>query len=83
MVWYWFCIIEVNCIVLTQGVFYECAWDKVGVRHYYHKLCALLLNGAALCPHCGASEGSHEVQLEMKLSRKPVIYLKQHQERKE
>ncbi|KAK3894607.1 hypothetical protein Pcinc_001655 [Petrolisthes cinctipes] len=67
----------------TQGVFYECAWDQVGVRHYYHKLCALLLNGAALCPHCGAGEGSREVHLEMKLSRKPVIYLKQHQERKE
>ncbi|XP_045581767.2 uncharacterized protein G9a isoform X3 [Procambarus clarkii] len=67
----------------TQGVFYECSWDKSGLRHYYHKLCGLMLAGATLCPHCGAEEPPKEVQLELKLNRKPVVYLKQHQERKE
>ncbi|XP_045102813.1 histone-lysine N-methyltransferase EHMT1-like isoform X2 [Portunus trituberculatus] len=67
----------------TQGVFYECSWDKGRLRHYYHKLCSLVLNGANLCPHCGSSETPQEVQLELTLARKPVVYLKQHQERKE
>ncbi|XP_063874460.1 histone-lysine N-methyltransferase EHMT1-like isoform X2 [Scylla paramamosain] len=67
----------------TQGVFYECSWDKGRLRHYYHKLCSLVLNGTNLCPHCGSSETPQEVQLELTLARKPVVYLKQHQERKE
>lgn len=67
----------------TQGIFYECSWDKAGSRHYYHKLCGLILAGTTLCPHCGSEESPKEVQLELKLNRKPVVYLKQHQERKE
>ncbi|XP_050737194.1 histone-lysine N-methyltransferase EHMT2-like isoform X3 [Eriocheir sinensis] len=67
----------------TQGVFYECSWDKGGLRHYYHKLCCLVLNGTTLCPHCGSSDSPQEVQLELMLTRKPVVYLQQHQERKE
>ncbi|XP_064099740.1 dentin sialophosphoprotein-like isoform X2 [Macrobrachium nipponense] len=67
----------------TQGVFNECRWDKNGVRHYYHKLCALVLAKSTLCPHCGSDQPPTEVQLELKMNRKPVIYLKQQQERKE
>ncbi|KAK7079725.1 Histone-lysine N-methyltransferase ehmt1, partial [Halocaridina rubra] len=67
----------------TQGIFYECSWDQNGTRHYYHKLCALLLGKSSLCPHCGTDQGPREVRLELKMSRKPVIYLKQQQERKE
>ncbi|XP_047502788.1 histone-lysine N-methyltransferase EHMT2-like [Penaeus chinensis] len=67
----------------AQGVFYECSWDKQGTRHYYHKLCGLVLSDLVLCPHCGTEEPPKEVRLELKLNRKPVIYLKQHQERKE
>ncbi|XP_069938881.1 uncharacterized protein G9a isoform X3 [Cherax quadricarinatus] len=67
----------------TQGVFYECSWDKSGLYHYYHKLCGLMLAGATLCPHCGSEGPPREVQLDLKLNRKPVVYLKQHQERKE
>lgn len=67
----------------TQGVFNECRWDKNGVRHYYHKLCSLVLAKSTLCPHCGSDQPPTEVQLELKMNRKPVIYLKQQQERKE
>ncbi|XP_068231121.1 uncharacterized protein G9a isoform X2 [Palaemon carinicauda] len=67
----------------TQGVFNECRWDKNGVRHHYHKLCGLVLAKSSLCPHCGSDLPPTEVQLELKMNRKPVIYLKQQQERKE
>lgn len=65
-----------------QGIFLECRWDKLGSRHYYHKLCGLVINGMSLCPHCGTDQPPVEIHLELKLSRKPIVYLKQHQEKK-
>ncbi|XP_018021022.1 titin homolog [Hyalella azteca] len=68
----------------TQGVFLECRWSE-GITHHYHRLCGVSspsADGALLCPHCGSSDAPAEVLLDLKLARKPVVYLEQHQEKK-
>ena len=71
--------------ILEQGTFSECRHGHSKIPHHFHKLCGLPVKGEgspSLCPHCGTDKPLIEVHLELKLNRKPVIYMKQHQERK-
>ena len=79
-----FCPVYPLVLFLSQGIFFECRASPMGIKHYYHKLCGVLSpsTGAMVCPHCGSSEPPSEVHLEIRLPRKPIVYLEQRPEKK-